>query len=53
MFPCTTAYGRYWSTENVHDNIVILFNNGLMQWHTIQYLIRVYKNKLSYTTPNL
>ena len=53
MFPCTTAYGRYWSTENVHNNIVILLNNEILLKHAIHHFDRVYKNKLSYTTPNL
>ena len=53
MFPCTTAYGRYRSTVNVHNNIVILFNIGKMHVHFIQYFGRVYKNELSYTTLNL
>ena len=53
MSPCTTAYGRYWSTEIVLNNIVILFNNVKMQEHATHYSARVYKNKLSYTTPFL
>lgn len=53
MSPCTTAYGRYWSTENVLNNFVILFNNEKMQGHPIHHSARVYKKKLSYTTPIL
>jgi hypothetical protein len=47
------SVGRYWSTENVLNNIVILFNKGNMQEHRIQYSARVYKNELSYTILNL
>jgi len=53
MSPGTTVYSRYWSTETVLNNIVILFDTGKMHVQSIQYFDRVYKNKLSYTTENL